>query len=138
MSWTNALYTLSNINAVLGSYKTYAQDKDITNFGLNVLNGAARNEVANERSKFGDMTGYAINMVTGYGNPTANTNGTMGLLATTPMFGFGMPWFGGNMFGCGMFGGSMFGGSIWGGGYGMGCSYMPTSTTLSYSTKYYC
>jgi len=130
-------YTLSNINAVLGSTVGAIEDKKegastgqaLFNFGNNVLNGAIRNEVAYDiRKHSGSNIGFLINGMAGYGNDEANAKGMQGLfgasLLTSMMGGcHGGGWYGGGMypmmgyspFGAGMFGGGLFGGGCCGG-----------------------
>ena len=138
MSLSKLNYTLSNINAVLGSTVNYIYDKQQgdksgsaeVNFGLNVANGLARNQIAEGiRRNTGSYMGYVMNNLAGYGDATANAQGMMGLMGasimTNPfMFSGGcygptytycqpmmpaMPMYGGGYYGGGMCG-TMFGG----------------------------
>lgn len=129
-------YTLSNINALLGSTVGALDDKSkgassgeaLFNFGNNVLNGAIRNEVAYDmRKTTGSNLGFLINGMAGYGNDEANAKGMQGLFGATlltSMLGggcYGGGWFGGGMYPMmGPFGGGMFGG---------GCCGMPPMST---------
>ena len=63
-------YTLSNINNILGSTLGAVEDKrngastgeSIMNFGLNLTNGAVRNEVAYDmRRQYGTNMGFLVN-----------------------------------------------------------------------------
>ena len=136
-------YTLSNINAVLGSTVGAIEDKKegastgqaLFNFGNNVLNGAIRNEVAYDiRKHSGSNIGFLINGMAGYGNDEANAKGMQGLfgatLLTSMLGGCHGGWYGGGMYpmtmGCGPFGGSMFGGGLW--GHSCGCGMPPMAT----------
>ncbi len=128
-------YTLSQVNALLGSTVGALNDKNkgastgeaLFNFGNNVLNGAIRNEVAYDiRKTTGSNLGFLINGMAGYGNDEANAKGMQGLFGATmltSMFGgcYGGGWFGGGMYPMmGPFGGGMFGG---------GCCGMPPMST---------
>ena len=129
-------YTLSNVNNLLGSALGAVQDKQngasagesIMNFGLNLTNGAIRNEVAYDmRKHYGTNMGFLVNNMAGYGSAEANQRGMTGLLGAS-LFNavVSNPWsFGGC---CGgfvapppvmpmpMFGGGYCGGGFFGGG----------------------
>lgn len=129
-------YTLSQVNNILGSTIGAVEDKQkgadtgtsIMNFGLNVLNGAVRNEVAYDmRKTTGSNLGFLINNMAGYGSEEANIKGMNGLLGASVFNAVTSPWnWGGGFFGggccapppmpmggcCGM---GMFGGGFMGG-----------------------
>ncbi len=123
MSLSNAIYALSNINALGGSLLGYSEAKSngastgeaLTDFGFNVMNGAIRNVWARDiQQHTGSYLGYAVNSAAGYGNPQSNALGTLGLVNATMITSpFGI-------FGCNPFMTSMiynpFGGSFFGGG----------------------
>lgn len=135
MGLDNTLYTLSNVNAILGSAVGFADARNngvpvgdaLMDFGFNVMNGAIRNEAARDiRRHTGSYLGYAVNSAAGYGNPVANAQGTMGLIGasmvTSPfgIFGCGFnPYMTSSIYGCGPFGGGFFGG-----GCGCGPGFM--------------
>ncbi len=143
MSLGKLNYVLSNVNAVLGSGVNYIYDKQQgdksgaaeVNFGMNVVNGLARNAIAEGiRRDTGSYLGYTVNNLAGYGDATANAQGMVGLmgasLVTNPFMYGGfcgpsvfsgycappmamysmpmMPMYGG-YYGGGFCGGSMFG-----------------------------
>jgi len=134
MSFASTINTFSHINNILGSTVNYADEKQrgastsqaVTNFGLNVMGGAIRNEMAYDmRKHYGSNMGFIVNGLAGYGNQESNYRGTVGLLGTgmmldmmhSPFGGFGgCGMYGGSIFGGGMFGGSYFGGGFMGGG----------------------
>lgn len=104
-------YTLSQVNNILGSTVGAVEDKQkgadtgtsIMNFGLNVLNGAVRNEVAYDmRKTTGSNLGFIVNNMAGYGSEEANMKGMNGLLGASVFNAVTTPW--------------MFGGGFWGGG----------------------
>lgn len=118
-------YTLSQVNNILGSTVGAVEDKQkgadtgtsIMNFGLNVLNGAVRNEVAYDmRKTTGSNLGFIVNNMAGYGSEEANMKGMNGLLGASLFNAVTTPW--------------MYGGGFWGGGccvpppppMGCGCS----------------
>lgn len=129
-------YTLSNINNILGSTLGAVQDKQngastgesIMNFGLNLTNGAIRNEVAYDmRRTYGTNMGFLVNNMAGYGSAEANQKGMAGLLGAslfnavvTNPWSYGgccggfaapvmpMPVFGGGCCGGGFFGGGTY------------------------------
>lgn len=138
-------YTLSNINNILGSTVGAVEDRQngadtgtsIMNFGMNVLNGAVRNEVAYDmRKTYGTNMGFIINNMAGYGSQEANQRGMSGLLGASVFNAMTTPWMygGGGFMGGGCcsrmspFGMGMYGGGIgmFGGGMGMfgGPTYM--------------
>lgn len=105
-------YTLSQVNNILGSTLGAVEDKQngadtgtsVMNFGLNVLNGAVRNEVAYDmRKTTGSNMGFVINNMAGYGSEEANAKGMQGLLGASLFNAVTSPW---------MYGG----GGFWGGG----------------------
>lgn len=126
MSIEKTTYMLSNMNAILGSGLTYQQRLQdgaplgaaTTEFGLNILNGGMRNEIARDiRRTTGSNMGYLVNSLAGYGTEEANYKGTAGLMGASlftsmlsPRFGCGSYFGGPMMFGGGIFGGGMFGG----------------------------
>jgi len=144
MDLSKVNYTLSNVNALLGSTVGAIEDKNngvdngttLFNFGNNLLNGVIRNEVAYDiRRDTGSNLGFLINGMAGYGNDEANAKGMQGLMGATlltSMLGgcHGGGWYGGGMFpmtmGCGPFGGGMFGGGFLGGS--CGCGMPPLAT----------
>ena len=94
-------YTLSQINNVLGSTIGAVEDRQqgadtgtsIMNFGLNVLNGAVRNEVAYDmRRTTGSNLGFLINNMAGYGSEEANIKGMNGLLGASVFNAVTSPW----------------------------------------------
>lgn len=104
-------YTLSQVNNILGSTVGAVEDKQkgadtgtsIMNFGLNVLNGAVRNEVAYDmRKTTGSNLGFIVNNMAGYGSEEANMKGMNGLLGASLFNAVTTPW--------------MYGGGFWGGG----------------------
>ncbi len=129
-------YTLSNINNILGSTLGAVEDKrngastgeSIMNFGLNLTNGAVRNEVAYDmRRHYGTNMGFLVNNMAGYGSAEANQKGMAGLLGaslfnavvTNPWSyggccgGFGVPVMTMPVFGGGCCGGGFFGGGTY-------------------------
>ena len=69
MGLDNTLYTLSNINALLGSTVGFTNARNngvpvgdaLMDFGFNVMNGAIRNEAARDiRRHTGSYLGYAF------------------------------------------------------------------------------
>lgn len=150
MSLGKVNYILSNINAVLGSGVNYIYDKQQgdksgaaeVNFGLNVMNGVARNAIAEGiRRDTGSYLGYTVNNLAGYGDATSNAQGMVGLMGasvltnpfimrggcygpslfsgyfappvyTVPVAPMPMPMYGGGYFGGGFCGGTVFGGSF--------------------------
>lgn len=109
MSLSSFNYTLSNINAILGSTLSYVDEKQAgdksgaaeVNFGFNVCNGLLRNAGAEYfRRHTGSYLGYTINSLAGYGNAASNYYGSMGLLGLSMMtnpfrfFGGCSPMFG--------------------------------------------
>lgn len=98
MSLDNTIYTLSNINNLLGGTLGYVNDKQsgmstgyaLSNAGFNIMNGAIRNMASKDiQEATGSYIGYAVNSLAGYGNPFANAVGTVGtmnaLAISTPM-----------------------------------------------------
>ena len=133
-------YTLSNVNNLLGSAVGAAEDRQngadagtsIMNFGMNVLNGAVRNEVAYDmRKTYGTNMGFLINNMAGYGSAEANQKGMQGLLGASLFNAMTTPWmYGGGGFyggGCGCNSMSPFGMGMFGGGMG----YMGGPTYMS-------
>lgn len=125
-------YTLSQVNNILGSTIGAVEEKQsgadtgtsIMNFGLNVLNGAVRNEVAYDmRKTTGSNLGFLINNMAGYGSEESNIKGMNGLLGASVFNAVTSPWaWGGGFFGggccappppmggcCGIFGGGFAG-----------------------------
>ncbi len=104
-------YTLSQVNNLLGSALGAVEDKQqgadtgtsIMNFGLNVMNGAVRNEVAYDmRRTTGSNLGFLINNMAGYGSEEANIKGMNGLLGASLFNAVTSPWaWGGGFFGGG-------------------------------------
>lgn len=134
MSLAKTNFILSNVNALLGSTAGALDDKKkgvdagttAVNFGLNVANGAVRNQIAYDmRKTTGSNMGFLINNMAGYGNDKANAKGMMGLMGASIMTSMLRPWgFGGGCcgggfggFGGGYYGGGFCGGSVFGGGY---------------------
>ncbi len=141
MSLGKLNYVLSNVNAVLGSGVSYIKDKQDgdksgaaeVNFGLNVVNGLARNAVAEGiRRDTGSYLGYAVNGLAGYGDATSNAQGMVGLMGASLLTN---PYMGGGCYGPSLFSGyfapmpmytpmPMYGGGCFGGGfYGGGMMY---------------
>lgn len=138
MDFAKVNYTLSNINNLLGSAIGAVEDKQkgadtgtsIMNFGLNVMNGAVRNEVAYDmRKNYGSNMGFVINNMAGYGSEEANQKGMQGLLGASVFNAMLNPWaMGGGIFGGGccssmpvmppvIMGGGCCGGGMFGGGF---------------------
>ena len=124
MSLARTNFILSNVNALLGSTVGAMNDSNngvdpgttIMNFGLNVMNGAARNAVAYDiRKMTGSSIGFLITGMAGYGNQEANIKGSTALMGASLMtsmmgpFGWNGGWFGGGCFGPSIFGGGCFG-----------------------------
>ncbi len=136
MSLDNAIYALSNFNALMGSTVGLINAKNdgvstgdaLMNFGYNVMNGALRNEASREIQRHtGSYLGYAVNSMAGYGNPVSNYTGTVGTIGaamvSSPFGIFGCnPFMTSSIYGCGPFGGGFFGFSPGFGpfGYGLG------------------
>lgn len=105
MNWVNFNYKLSNINNLLESSNSALEGKlngqkasDILiDFGMNVTNGALRNEIAYDiKRTTGSDLGIAINDAAGYGSAAANQKGMQGLMGASLFNGlFGRSWFGG-------------------------------------------
>lgn len=125
MSIENAIYALSNINAIMSSTANYVDNRQngvpagyaLSDMGYNIMNGALRNEMSRDiQQRTGSYLGYAINNAAGYGNPVANAQGTSGTIAaamlTSPFGIFGCnPWMmTSSLYGCGPFGGGYYGG----------------------------
>lgn len=100
MGYADIMRTWSNINCGLASFATFAGNRSdgvnpqtaATNLCLNLSNGIARNEIAYEMARFGNPAGNLINMYSGYGNPTSNMVGTLGLVsACSPWMFFNSP-----------------------------------------------
>lgn len=136
MSIDNAIYALSNVNALMGSTLGMVEAKNngastgdaLIGFGLNILNGAARNEVSRAiQQSTGSYLGYAVNGIAGYGDPVSNYAGTIGSIGaamvsspfgifgcnpfmTSAIYGYPYTYMGGffnftpsfNPFGCGL------------------------------------
>lgn len=111
MSLGKLNYVLSNVNAVLGSGVNYIYDKQQgdksgaaeVNFGMNVVNGLARNAVAEGiRRDTGSYLGYAVNSLAGYGDATSNAQGMVGLMGASLLTN---PFMGGGCYGPSIFGG---------------------------------
>lgn len=123
MSLDNAIYALSNVNALMGSTMGLIDARNngvptgdaLMNFGYSVMNGALRNEASREIQRHtGSYLGYAVNSMAGYGNPVSNyvgTVGTIGAAMVSSPFGiFGCnPFMTSTIYGCGPFGGGFFG-----------------------------
>ena len=101
MSLDNAIYALSNFNALMGSTLGMVDARKngvpagdaLMGFGFNVMNGALRNEVSREiQQHTGSYLGYAVNNIAGYGNPVSNYNGTVGTIGaamvSSPIWNF--------------------------------------------------
>lgn len=152
MGLDNAIYALSNANALMGSALGYVDAKNrgantgdaLMGFGFNVMNGAIRNEAAKDiRDRSGSYLGYAVNSAAGYGTPEANYRGTMGLIGASMLTSpFGI-------FGCGyspymmpsmIYGGGMgmWGGSFFGGGCGCNNAFMFGGPTLFGPRGFWC
>ncbi len=100
MSHADFMRTTTGIICGLQSLNTYLDQKSsgvntpaaTANLFGNIFNGLARNEVAYEMARWGNPVGNIINMYTGYGNPTSNAAGTLGLMtACTPWMFFNNP-----------------------------------------------
>ena len=123
MSLDNAIYALSNFNALMGSTLGMVDARKngvpagdaLMGFGFNVMNGALRNEVSREiQQHTGSYLGYAVNNIAGYGNPVSNYNGTVGTIGaamvSSPFGIFGCnPFMTSTIYGCGPFSGGFFG-----------------------------
>ncbi len=123
MSLDNAIYALSNVNALMGSTLGMVNarnngvpaDAALMDFGFNVMNGALRNEASREIQRHtGSYLGYAVNSIAGYGNPVSNYAGTVGTIGaamiSSPFGIFGCsPFMTSTIYGCGPFGGGFFG-----------------------------
>ena len=128
MGLNDAIYALSNINALMSSTMNYIDARNngvpanyaLSNMGYSIMNGALRNEVSREiQQHTGSYLGYAVNSVAGYGNPVANYNGTMGTIGAAMLSGgiFGCsPWMTSSLYGCGP-----YGGGYWNSGF-LGCN----------------
>ncbi len=137
MSLDNAIYALSNVNALMGSTLGMVEARNngaspgeaLMGFGLSVMNGAARNAVSHEIQRHtGSYLGYAVNNIAGYGNPVsdyAGTIGTIGAAMVSSPFGiFGCsPYMTSTIYGCGPFGGGFFGYSPGFGPFGSGFGF---------------
>lgn len=110
MSLDNAVYAMSNINALLSSTLGYVNAKQngvptgyaLSDMGYNIMNGALRNAASRDiQQTTGSYLGYAVNSAAGYGNPVANYQGTVGtmgaLMLSTPLFTS-------SLYGCGPYG----------------------------------
>lgn len=159
MSLDNAIYALSNFNAIMGSLNGFNRDKQngvpiadaFGNMSNNMIGGMLRNygskEIANET---GSYLGYAVNNAAGYGSPEANAQGITGTInaamLTSPYGIFGAyngfnPWMTSSLYGCGPMGGGFWGGGGFFGG-GCGCSYnspfILTGPTMFGMRGFYC
>lgn len=103
MSFANTMNILSNINCLLGSGVSYLEqrkqgvDPSIATCSLfnNIGNGVVRNAIAYDMAKCGNPMGFNVNMAYGYGNPVANTYGTMAMLSVaSPWMFFNSPYVG--------------------------------------------
>ena len=129
MGFADTMNILSNINCVLSSGVSFLEQKkqgvDTTTATCslfnNIGNGVARNAIAYDMAKCGNPLGFNVNMAYGYGNPVANTCGTMAMLSVaSPWMFFNSPFCGFPSYGFGM--GMPFGG-MYGGGFNMGFGY---------------
>ncbi len=122
MGIENAIYALSNVNALMGSTLGMVEAKNngastgeaLMGFGASVMNGVARNEVSRQIQRHtGSYLGYAVNSMAGYGDPLSNYAGTIGTLGAAMVsqpFGiFGCsPYMTSTIYGCGPFGGGFY------------------------------
>ncbi len=122
MSLDNAIYALSNFNALMGSTMGMVNARNngvpagtaLMDFGYNIMNGALRNEASREIQRHtGSYLGYAVNSAAGYGNPVSNYYGTVGTMnaamLSSPFGIFGCsPFMTSSIYGCGPFGGGFF------------------------------
>lgn len=150
-------YTLSNINNILGSTLGAVEDKrngastgeSIMNFGLNLTNGAVRNEVAYDmRRQYGTNMGFLVNNMAGYGSAEANQKGMAGLLGaslfnaavTNPWAGcccgFAAPVMPMPVFGGGCCGGGFFGGVV--GGMPLATPYFGPGFSVFTTRGFFC
>lgn len=133
MSFADTMNILSNINCFLSSGVSFLEQKkqgvDTTTATCslfnNIGNGVVRNAIAHDMAEMGNPMGINTNLAYGYGNPVANTCGTMALLSVaTPWMFFNSPFCGGGMYSIGMpYGGGMYAmgmGMPYGGIYGCG------------------
>lgn len=128
MNLDNAIYALSNINAIMGSSLGYMNDRQngipagyaMSNMGYNIMNGALRNEASRQiHNMTGSYLGYAVNNAAGYGSPEANYAGTMGTIGAAMIsspFGIFNPYGTSALYGCGP-----YGGGYWNSGFFGGC-----------------
>ena len=101
MSWdgiNNAIYALSNINALGQSFLNYRDNlKSGTSYadatlglGFSIMNAGARNLASREiADSTGSYLGYAVNNTAGYGTPEADAKGTAGTIAAAQL---SSPW----------------------------------------------
>lgn len=120
MSLDNTIYTMSNINALLGSTLGFVNAKQngvptsyaLSDMGNSIMNGAIRNAASRDIQRAtGSYLGYAVNNAAGYGNPVADYQGTIGtmnaLMLSTPLALFNSSCHRGSYFnhcGCNSFG----------------------------------
>lgn len=122
MSLDNAVYAMSNINAILGSTLGYMNAKQngvpvgnaLSDMGFNIMNGALRNAASRDiQQTTGSYLGYAVNSAAGYGNPVANYQGTVGTMGAMML---SMPLFTSSLYGCGPYGYGYWNHGFFGGG----------------------
>ena len=99
--WAKINYGLSMVNMMLSSTQSYGNDLRTNNpyayinFSNNIFNGMMRNNIAYGMALQGNPSGQAANAMIGYGNPAANSFGSMTLfyqnMAMHPPFMFGSP-----------------------------------------------
>lgn len=126
MSFADTMNILSNINCVLSSGVTFLEQKKqgvdpstaTCSLFNNIGNGVVRNAIAYDMAKCGNPMGFNVNMAYGYGNPVANTYGTMAMLSVaSPWMFFNSPYCCCPNYGYGM--GMPYGGFNMGFGYGI-------------------
>lgn len=112
MDWVNLNYKLSSINNALecfnsaldGASKKQKASDILIDFGSNLINGQARNEIAYDiKRTTGSDLGIAVNDNAGYGSAEKNQKGMQDLMQASVfsgMYGFG----------CGCGGMGIFGG----------------------------
>lgn len=134
MSLDNAIYALSNFNAIMGGINGFNRDKQngvpiadaISNFGFNTAGGLFRNSASKAiAQETGSYLGYAVNNSAGYGTAEANAQGTTATIntamITSPYGIFGAynnPYMMSSIYGYGPMGGYWNGGGFFGGGCG--------------------
>ncbi|MDY6309645.1 MAG: hypothetical protein SPL73_00985 [Cyanobacteriota bacterium] len=102
MGHAETMRTLTGISCGLQSLNSYLDARQkgqtpqvaTTNLVGNIFNGLMRNEMAYDMQKCGNSAGNILNSTIGYGNPTSNAIGTLGMMsayAYTPWMFFNSP-----------------------------------------------